>query len=157
MQKALSYRNRRLNKDLLVQLTEYAENELERRGATQVDLDLFVAELGTLLHDKKLLTVLEEDETLSEHRRKRMQKRAEMLKTARKNATKYDREQIRKSITFQLFVGDINKSPKGIEELYKKYLEEQANKKNSKGLYETVASNKHKSSFINCVKGMLDN
>ena len=60
VQKGLSYRNRRLNKDLMKQLNDFAVKELERRGAT-VDLELFVAELGALLHDKTFLRVLDEE------------------------------------------------------------------------------------------------
>ena len=133
----------------------FADKELERRGAS-VDLDLFVAELGALLHDKTFLRVLEEDESLSALRRVRMRERAEMLKDARKNATKKDREQIRQSITFQLFVKELDSSPKGMRSLYEKYLKEQTGKKTTKDRSAFVRSRKHEESFINCVRGMLN-
>ena len=94
VQHALQYRNRRLNKDLLPQLIEYAQNKMERQGANE-DLMLFVAELGALLHDKTFLKVLQNGKGLNASTRKRMRERAELLKNARKNATKKDREQIR--------------------------------------------------------------
>ena len=41
-------------------LTLYAEEEMERRGVTE-DLDLFVAELGSLIHGKTFLSLLKKD------------------------------------------------------------------------------------------------
>lgn len=58
--KALAYRNRRKNSELLLMLTLYAEEEMERRGVTE-DLDLFVAELGSLIHGKTFLSLLKKD------------------------------------------------------------------------------------------------
>ena len=84
-----------------------------------------------------------------------MRERANMLKNARKNATKKDREEIRKSITFQLFVRELDSSPRGMHALYEKYLKEQSGKKTTKDRSAFVRSRKHEQSFINCVRGML--
>ena len=85
-----------------------------------------------------------------------MVEHAEELKNARNSATKTDRGLIQKSVTFKLFLRDIGSSPSKIDELFDDYLEEQVNKKKSKGMSGLVVRSKYKQCFVNCVKRMLD-
>lgn len=85
-----------------------------------------------------------------------MVEHAEELKSARNSATKTDRGLIQKSVTFKLFLRDIGSSPSKIDEFFNDYLEEQVNKKKSKGMSGLAVLSKYKQCFVNCVKRMLD-